>query len=311
MVHIELSHLRTLIAVAEQGSLSAAAEKMYLSSVSVMRQVNQLETELGFKLFFRTRKGCTLTPDGNAFYQKATQILSELDGLIAESKQKTAPETHPLRIGLYKPYDLMEMLEEYKTQHPDQIVEYDAYESYDADHHADWMKSHNLDILQVGYSPSLAAQGLTFFPVYRDQLCCYFTQGSPLAQNETISLSDLADYSVFSYSEASFTISKLAQHFAAEKRTLNLIPGSDSSVLASASNGGVFITEGSLKKEFPHLCCVPLSPSFPIVHGFAYFSGQKRSLHGFLAYMTERIGKANMTAMLRALKERYASADIG
>lgn len=127
-----------------------------------MRQVNQLETELGFKLFFRTRKGCTLTPDGNAFYQKAKQILVDLDGLIAESKQKTASEMHPLRIGLYKPYDLMEMLEEYKTQHPDQVVEYDAYESYDADHHADWMKSHNLDILQVGYSPSLTAQGLAF-----------------------------------------------------------------------------------------------------------------------------------------------------
>lgn len=311
MVHIELSHLRTLIAVAEQGSLSAAAEKMYLSSVSVMRQVNQLETELGFKLFFRTRKGCTLTPDGNAFYQKAKQILSELDGLIAESKQKTAPETHSLRIGLYKPYDLMEMLEEYKTQHPDQIVEYDAYESYDADHHADWMKSHNLDILQIGYSPLLAAQGLAFFPLFMDQLCCYFAKGSPLAQNETISLSDLADYSVFSYSDITYTLNELTQYFSAKDRPLKLLPYSDSSVLSVTSSGGFYIMEGIMKKEFPHLCCVPLSPSFPIVHGFAYFSGQKRSLHGFLSYMTERIGKANMTAMLRALKERYAFADIG
>ncbi len=56
--------IETFIKVAEEGSFSKASEKMYLSKVSVMKQIDALEGRTGIKLFIRTNHGAVLTPAG-------------------------------------------------------------------------------------------------------------------------------------------------------------------------------------------------------------------------------------------------------
>ena len=53
--------LDTFVAVAEQGSFSKAAEKLYITPTAVMKQLNALESHLGFALFVRTNHGLALT----------------------------------------------------------------------------------------------------------------------------------------------------------------------------------------------------------------------------------------------------------
>ncbi|KRM83006.1 hypothetical protein FC35_GL001030 [Limosilactobacillus coleohominis DSM 14060] len=60
--------LDTFIAVVREGSFSKAASSLFISAVSVMKQMNNFESELGFKIFNRSPRGISLTPAGKALY---------------------------------------------------------------------------------------------------------------------------------------------------------------------------------------------------------------------------------------------------
>lgn len=55
------SQLDTFLKVADSGSISKAAEKLYISTTAVIKQINILEQGIGVKLFVRTHRGLKLT----------------------------------------------------------------------------------------------------------------------------------------------------------------------------------------------------------------------------------------------------------
>ncbi|MGN0291349.1 MAG: LysR family transcriptional regulator, partial [Lachnospiraceae bacterium] len=67
--------LDTFIAVADCGSLTKAAERLYISPTAVMKQMNTLENHLDLKLMERTPSGIQLTPAGRIIYQDAKFIM--------------------------------------------------------------------------------------------------------------------------------------------------------------------------------------------------------------------------------------------
>ena len=71
---MELRHLRYFVAVAEEGSLTVAAEKrLHTAQPSLSRQLRDLEQEVGAPLFTRGARGVTMTPAGRAFLD--TRVL--------------------------------------------------------------------------------------------------------------------------------------------------------------------------------------------------------------------------------------------
>ena len=71
-----LNHqLATFIQVAENGSFSKAAEKLYITPSAVIQQINNLEQELQVTLFKRTRHGTQLTPAGDYIFQHAGPLI--------------------------------------------------------------------------------------------------------------------------------------------------------------------------------------------------------------------------------------------
>ncbi len=75
---IKLHHFRHAIAIAEQGSLRAAARHLQLAQPALTRSLTELERELGSQLFERQARGMALTPTGQAFVQRAAAILNEV-----------------------------------------------------------------------------------------------------------------------------------------------------------------------------------------------------------------------------------------
>lgn len=65
------------IQVAECGSFSKAAEKLFVTTASVMKQINKLETNLDIKLFIRTSRGVNLTDAGKSLYEDIKIILQK------------------------------------------------------------------------------------------------------------------------------------------------------------------------------------------------------------------------------------------
>lgn len=89
----------TLIQVADAGSFSKAADKMYITAVSVMNQINALEKRIGVKLFERTNQGVELTDAGKSIYHDAREMIAASDRAIERARQIVGVEQVVIRIG--------------------------------------------------------------------------------------------------------------------------------------------------------------------------------------------------------------------
>lgn len=79
---MRLNQLRYIKYVVEAGSISKAAEQLYISKQGLSLYIRRLETDLGVKLFFRVNSGVRLTKDGEIVYDFIKKILPEYDIMI-------------------------------------------------------------------------------------------------------------------------------------------------------------------------------------------------------------------------------------
>ena len=80
--HNRLQQLRGFCYAAQAGSVSKAAEKLFLSQPSVSLQIQALERELDAALFERRGPKITLTPDGKTLYEMAAPLIEQIDSLF-------------------------------------------------------------------------------------------------------------------------------------------------------------------------------------------------------------------------------------
>ena len=89
----KFADLDAFTAVVESGTFSAAGERLGIAKSVVSRRVSQLESRLGSRLLHRTTRRLALTDAGKNFYQRAVQILADLD----DAEQSVTEETTELR----------------------------------------------------------------------------------------------------------------------------------------------------------------------------------------------------------------------
>ena len=77
---MSLSQIRYFVAVAEEGTVSRAAQKLRVAQPAVSRQIRALEDELGATLFHRVPAGMRLSPEGEVFFEHGLDILARVDG---------------------------------------------------------------------------------------------------------------------------------------------------------------------------------------------------------------------------------------
>lgn len=81
------SLLDTFICAADNGSFNKAAEKLFISSTAVIKQINTLEAHLDIKLLNRTNHGITLTSAGSVIYRHAKKIIEYSANAAAEARK--------------------------------------------------------------------------------------------------------------------------------------------------------------------------------------------------------------------------------
>ncbi|MFC0599040.1 LysR family transcriptional regulator [Streptomyces palmae] len=91
--------LRSFVAVAEEGSLTRAAERLYVSQPALTKQIRQLEGRLGVPLFTRSRAGMALTEPGRTLAQRAPALLAEWDRTLRETRGAADRAARVLRVG--------------------------------------------------------------------------------------------------------------------------------------------------------------------------------------------------------------------
>jgi len=82
MVVVSFSQIRYFVAVAEEGHVGRAAQRLRVAQPPLSRQIRALEDEVGTALFARTPRGMTLLPVGRIFLDHARGILSAVERAV-------------------------------------------------------------------------------------------------------------------------------------------------------------------------------------------------------------------------------------
>lgn len=101
--HLDISLLRTFVAVHDRGSMTAAGDYLYLTQGAISQHIKRLEDQFDSPLFERQHRRLSLTGAGRRLLSKARALLDLNDEVWAEMTERSV--TGPVRFGV--PYDLM------------------------------------------------------------------------------------------------------------------------------------------------------------------------------------------------------------
>ena len=123
---MELRHLKYFVAVAEELNFARAAHRVHIAQPSLTKQIQQLEQELGFPLFYRTKKKVELLDTGHVLLEEAQRLLHQAEKAIQSTQRTHAGQSGRLLIGFSTsaaPEVLPRILRKYHALFPDVVVE--------------------------------------------------------------------------------------------------------------------------------------------------------------------------------------------
>src|ERR1041384_3095662 len=96
---MELRHLRYFVAVGEEQHYGRGARRLRVAQPALSRQIQDLEEEIGFKLFDRLPRGVKISAAGKCFMDDARRILHEVNEAAARAKRVASGLSGTLRVG--------------------------------------------------------------------------------------------------------------------------------------------------------------------------------------------------------------------
>lgn len=192
---MEFHQLKGLVALAESRSFTRAAQMTHVVQSTLSQQIRSLEEELGVQLVVRTTRKVELTAAGKAAVEYAQKLLKLREEFICEMRKETAQQSGVIRIGteqVVANYDLVTLLEGFRTAHPDiEVILRDAISGRALD---TMIAQGDLDLCLIndieGY-PQLSGIAL-----YHDELVAVTNKNHPLAEKKKIDWTDLADWQI-------------------------------------------------------------------------------------------------------------------
>ena len=202
-----LQQLRYLMAVAQQGSFNAAASQLFVSQSTLSMAIKDLEEELGIQIFLRSNRGLKLTNEGTELLGYARQVLEQAalleDRYATHSERRTrlsiSTQHYAFCVQAFvalaneldaDAYDFT--LRETRTG---EII--DDVRNFKSDIGILYLSQANERVI----SATLEDANLNFTPLFAARVHVFLGESHPLAQRESISLSDLEEYPRYSFEQ--------------------------------------------------------------------------------------------------------------
>ena len=189
-MNIELRHLRYFVAVAEESSFTAAAQRVHVAQQVLSTQIRQLEDAVGAQLLNRTNKGATLTPAGAAFLTSARETLAGLDRGVAAARNAARAVTGKLMVGVGSGCEnetRTQLLTAFERTHPDVEIK---LQTFDMTQPSAGLLDHSSDVALVRSPVAAAAIELTV--VRSEPRMFVLPVGHPLTDRAELRLGDVA-----------------------------------------------------------------------------------------------------------------------
>ena len=213
--------LTAFLAVAESGSFSTAAERLFLTQPAVSKRIAQLEQQLGTRLFDRVGRRIRLTEAGEALLPRARQVLLDLEDMSRAISNLTGTVSGTLRIGPSHHIGLHRLppvLRRFSREYPDVKLDIhfiDSEEAWEAVLHGDLEMG--VVTLPPQPDPRLHSQA-----VWQDPLVFMAAPEHPLARLDRVTLETLTGYSAILPSPVTFTRRIVESLFEEQALTLNI-----------------------------------------------------------------------------------------
>ncbi|MEV0261271.1 LysR substrate-binding domain-containing protein [Streptomyces sp. NPDC050617] len=200
---MELQQMRYVVAVAETGGFTRAAERCHVVQSALSHQIARLEQELGSRLFDRTSRSVRLTAAGEAFVPVARQTLEAAERARAEVEAASGEVRGRLAVGAISTVaavDLVKELGEFRAQHPKVRVRMRVDMSEEL---IEQVRQGTLDVAFVGVVPSERIKGVREKVLAHGELVAVVPPGHPLAGQERVGLRRLARETFVDYTAGS------------------------------------------------------------------------------------------------------------
>lgn len=186
---MELRHIYTFQAIVQEGSFLRAAEKLMYAQSTITLHIQQLETELGVKLFIRQGKKVQLTEAGHSLKEQAASLVTRATALQESMFNLVAGEAGHVRIGVIEPtasLRLPQILAPFCQERPHIQLTIEVGNTRKISQR---VASGDLDI-GICSLPE-AHLGLDFELLFPEQMALLLPETHPLAMQPTISVRDL------------------------------------------------------------------------------------------------------------------------
>jgi DNA-binding transcriptional LysR family regulator len=188
---LDMRQLYYFNAIAEEGSISRAAERLHLSQPPLTIQIKHLEADLGVALLKRHKRGVALTAAGQALAEEARAILLRAEQSVDRIRQVGRGEVGNLRLGIIGSMmwgDFAFLLQRFKAAHPSvtwSLHELSPNEQITA------LQERRID---MGFwrTDTYGGDDLQSVKLSSESIVAAFPQAHPLARKRWIDLKDLA-----------------------------------------------------------------------------------------------------------------------
>jgi DNA-binding transcriptional LysR family regulator len=256
MKQLEFTTLKIILAVADSGSLSAAAEKSNIAVAAVSKRITDLEASAGTQFFARHARGVTLTPAGRALVQHAREIIFGVERMNSDLSHYAKGVKGIVRIAATSSAVSEFLPGEIKTfvqSHPD--IDIDL---------AEWTAQGVVEAVMDGradlgiFLESEAGDELVTFPYRQDSLCVVVPKGHELAARPSVRLADLLTYDFIGTRPQSSLARKLMAESAGQLRVRLRVQTSDAACRMAQAGLGIFVAPRLIVQPYPRIFDVEL-----------------------------------------------------
>jgi LysR family hca operon transcriptional activator len=298
MERVELRHLRYFVAVAEEGSLTVAAERrLHTSQPSLSRQIRDLEYQVGAELLTRSVHGVELTAAGRAFLDHARLALAQVDAAGEAARRAAEPAKKTFALGFLTGQE-MDWLPPAMHILRDELpnIEVTVSSQYSPDL-ADALMRGKLDLAFLRPEPNAA--DLTFVPVTHEALVFIMPSDHRLASRSAVSVQEIAGETFISVSNTAPVLRAVIQDYL-KQSGIDKTPAHEVDNLAMAmslvaSTRGVALLPAYARNFLPwSVISRPLEGEAPTIDLVIGYSEANRSptLKLFLSRLDELIAAA-------------------
>ncbi len=252
-----LQQLKYILAISETGSMNKASEQLYVSQPSLTSSVQELEKEIGIKIFHRSGRGVTLTNDGAEFIQYARQVVGQFD-VLAEKyiskggiKKKFGVSTQHYSFAVKA---FVEMVKHFDTSE----YEFAVRETKTAEIISDVATLRSEigiiylnDFNRKSLPTLLSSNGLEFHTLTKCSPFVYLWKGHPLAGEKSINFEQLADYPCLSFEQGDRSSFYLAEEILSTNEYQRIIKANDRATMLNLMIGldGYTLCSGIICEE--------------------------------------------------------------